>query len=116
MMKNKLSQQQPPPSSTNGVAEIIDDPWEDNPSTNAVELKTEGWQASVDIHPLIFGEERPDRVALPKAETIKISPIQVLLEDGLKIKAYDSGTLKEHLKEALGLLSWILKLPPEYAS
>ncbi len=114
-MLNDLSQQ-PPSSSGNLVAENIPDPWEN--TNNATKSDTEGWEAPVDIHPLICGEEKPELIGLPQPETNKLSPMQVLIEDGLKVKAYDynAGQLKEHLKEALGLLSWIVNVPSQRIS
>jgi hypothetical protein len=105
------SSKQSSQSTTNLVEETIPDPWED--TTTVTESKTFCWQAPVDIHPLICGEEKPELIGLPQSEASKINPMQVLIEDGLKIKAYDSVRLKEQLKEALGLLSWMLNVPPE---
>lgn len=113
-MQNNLSQQ-PPPSPVNRETEIIADPWEKD-RTNATKLTAEGWQAPVDIHPLICGEEKSEFLNLPESETSELSPIQVLLEDGLKIKPDDGGKLKEHLNKALGLLSWMVNIPSEYAN
>ncbi len=115
-MRDNLSQQHPPPSRTNQVAENITDPWEENKSTNATDPKTEGWEAAVDIHPLIAGQKNSEIITLPEAKTSKLSPIELLVEDGLKIKAYDGGSLKENLKEALGLLCWMVNLPAHYVS
>jgi len=100
------SSQQYSQSTENLVAETIPDPWEN--TTNISKSKTEAWEAPDDIHPLICGEEKP--------EASKINPMQVLIEDGLKIKAYDCSELKEHLKEALALLSWMVNVPSECIS
>ncbi|MDY6900941.1 MAG: hypothetical protein SWZ49_23095 [Cyanobacteriota bacterium] len=108
------SSKQSSQSTKNLVEETITDPWENTNNISAA--KTEGWQAPVDIHPLICGEDNPELIGLPQSEASKINPMQVLIEDGLKIKAYGNVRLKEQLKEALGLLSWMLNVPSEYIS
>ncbi|MGB3758997.1 MAG: hypothetical protein WBA07_21895 [Rivularia sp. (in: cyanobacteria)] len=90
-MLNNLSQKSSQ-STENLVAETILDPWGN--TTNITEPKTEGWEAPVDIHPLICGEEKPELIGLPQPEASKIKPMKILIEDGLKIKDYDSGKLK----------------------
>ncbi len=115
-MLKKLFPQQPPPSTTDKVAEIIPDPWEVISSEDAVKPRTEVWKPSIEAHPLIAAEKKPEILSLPPPTTRRLfSPVQMLLQDGLKIKAYNGGMLKEHLQKAVGLLSWIETFTPEYA-
>ncbi|MDJ0735768.1 MAG: hypothetical protein QNJ47_17180 [Nostocaceae cyanobacterium] len=114
-MLKKLFHNQPP-TSTPDKGEIIPDPWEETTSVDKPESMAEGWAPAVEIHPLIVGEQQPQAVSLPIVTgREEISPVQVLLQDALKVKAYDGGVLKIRLEEALGLLSWMAMGTPGYA-
>ncbi len=115
-MLNKPLENQPPTSNTNQAKETIPDPWEEKTSVDTTSSATSTWEAVIETetHPLICGEEKPKVINLPTPTTIKYSAVQVLLEDEMKLKG--NGKLQEHIEKALGLLAWMARVTPEYAT
>lgn len=88
----------------------IPDPWEDTPATS----RTQPWQFQPEAHPSIGPASSPEisidaaeRPGILRLRGPKTSGIEVLLEDGLKLKAYAKGQLKAQLEQALTLLAWL---------
>ena len=115
-MLKKLFQTHPPNlTPTNG--EILPDPWIKTTPVGTGESINKGWSPAVDIHPLIVGEQKPQCESLPPTiDTKEISLMAMLLQDALKVKAYDGGKLATTLEEALGLLSWMAMGTPGYSA
>ena len=102
MLKN-LAQDSTPQTTSNVSAKPIPDPWElkrpaPNPET------TPAWEVPTEDHPLIAPLANLEALPIPKA---KAKPVQVLLQDWLKLKAEDAQQLAVQLQEALGLLCWM---------
>lgn len=81
----------------------IPDPWELTNSTPKA-IADETWQIPVEAHPLICPAGDPNALQLT---TPKSNPVQVLLQDWLKLKRENAKTLTTQFQEALGLLYWI---------
>lgn len=84
--------------------ESIPDPWEIPSPTPAMKPILPTWQFRVEPHPLLARAENPELLRLPAP---KISPTQVLLQDGLKLRAYDGGQLAIQMRKAIALLDWM---------
>jgi hypothetical protein len=105
-----------PPLNAGTKIEAIPDPWEENSLEVTRTLMSDVGQLQQNIHPLISCVTKPEILKLsPPKVTKELSPAQVLLQDGLKVKAYDGGPLKEHLETALGLLSWMRIVTLDFA-
>lgn len=93
--------------STEPPLESIPDPWEASSPTPATNPILHTWQFPVEPHPLLGRAGNPDVLRLPAP---KINPAQVLLQDGLKLRAYDEGQLAIQMRKAIALLGWMERI------
>jgi hypothetical protein len=103
------------PSNSEPQKNTIPDPWEDTSPTHPGKL----WQFQPDAHPLMSPAPEPDvllgvteRPGILRLKGPKTSSVRVLLQDGLKLKAYAKGQLKNQLEKALALLTWLGEAEP----
>ncbi|MGK7872816.1 MAG: hypothetical protein AB4426_05740 [Xenococcaceae cyanobacterium] len=102
-MLKKLSREPPGQSTPDASSKLIPDPWElPNPAPKA--KSSDSWKLPTEPHPLIRPAGSPEALQLSSA---KLSPVQVLLQDWLKLRADKTKKLAIQITEALGLLCWI---------
>lgn len=106
-MLKKLSRE--PPRQSTSETQPIPDPWELSPTPIANRIP-EAWTFPLDTHPLIRPAGNLQAPQLPGYSPIP--PIQVLLQDELKLGAHEGGKLKEQMKKALALLCWVETVEP----
>jgi hypothetical protein len=82
--------------------QLIPDPWEAPNPTVQTKFTTNTWQIPIETHPLIAAAGNPAAPRLAAAPT----PIQVLLQDELKLRVDVSSKLKTQMEKALALLCW----------
>ncbi|MDV2994464.1 MAG: hypothetical protein N4J56_004118 [Chroococcidiopsis sp. SAG 2025] len=83
--------------------QLIPDPWEaPNPTTVQPKLTVKTWQIPIETH-LITAAGNPAAPRLAAA----LTPIQVLLQDELKLRVDLSSKLKTQMEKALALLCWM---------
>lgn len=103
-MTKNLSRDPPRPSAPADNPQIISDPWEVASSNQKTNPVPETWKLPIESHPLI----RPAGIPVVlRLSAPKLNPIQVLLEDGLKLKAYAKGRFQAQLNQALALIYWL---------
>jgi hypothetical protein len=90
-------------STSQANAPPIPDPWE-LASAAAKTPAVTAWQMSEEEHPLIAPASPPELLQLTSSET---HPVQVLLQDWLKLKAEQAQSLSIQIQELLGLLYWM---------
>jgi hypothetical protein len=83
--------------------QLIPDPWEAPNPTIQPKSTTNTWQIPIETHHLITAAGNPTLPRLVAAPT----PIQVLLQDEIKLRVDASSTLKTQLEKALTLLCWM---------
>lgn len=107
-MWENLSRDPPRQSATKSGVQRIPDPWEaTTPSLDRNSIRI-SWQLPSEPHPLIAPTEKLDVLHLPAPIfAADLSPMQVLLLSGLKLKAYEGGNLTEQIQKALTLLQWM---------
>lgn len=100
MLKN-LAEDSIAQTNPNVSAKLIPDPWELKRPASELEM-TLVPEIPTESHPLIAPSTNLENLPISQAK-----PIQVLLQDWLKLKAEDAKQLAVQLEEALGLLCWI---------
>ncbi|MGL4622179.1 hypothetical protein [Chroococcidiopsis sp.] len=83
--------------------QLIPDPWEAPNPTIPSRFTANTWQIPSETHHLIAAAGNP---ALPRLAAA-LTPIQVLLQDELKLRVDASSRLKTQLEKALALLCWM---------
>jgi hypothetical protein len=83
--------------------QLIPDPWETPNSTAQTKFTANTWQIPREAHHLITAAGNPAALRLAAAPT----PIQLLLQDELKLKPDASSKLKTQMEKALALLCWM---------
>jgi hypothetical protein len=89
--------------SSSSVEKLIPDPWDTPSPVVETQAIPNTWQLPTDTHPLIPPIEVPESRRLSPSP----NPIQLLLQDELKLKGAAGGKLKTQIQTALGLLCWI---------
>lgn len=84
-------------------SQLIPDPWEAPNPTIPTKFTTDTWQTPPETHHLITAAGNPAAPRLAAAPT----PIQVLLQDELKLRIDAGGKLKTQMEKALTLLCWM---------
>jgi hypothetical protein len=84
--------------------QLIPDPWEAPNSTVQTQFTAKTWQIPVETHHLIAAAGNPAVPRLVAAPT----PIQVLLQDELKLRSDPGDKLKTQMDKALALLCWMV--------
>ncbi len=107
-MLDSLSRDPPDRSVAETGSILIPDPWETpSPAPNS-NSKSHSWQISPEPHPLMNPAGVPNALHLPTPRTASnISSIQVLVQDGLKLRAYNGRKLTVQIRKALALLGWM---------
>lgn len=103
MLENK-SRQPSDELASSVIAQPLPDPWESPSPTIATRSLPDDWQLATEPHPLIQPTESSE-VLLLAAPTL--NPIQILLQDELKLKACKEGKLATQIDQALTLLGWM---------
>ena len=85
----------------------IPDPWELPTPATTTEVP-ETWQLLREDHPLISPAGNPEALSITGKTA---NPIQVLLQDWLKLKAGQAKKLTVQFREALSLLYWAEIVP-----
>ncbi|OWY63942.1 hypothetical protein B7486_50100 [cyanobacterium TDX16] len=83
--------------------QLIPDPWEAPNPTVQPKFTANTGQIPIETHHLITAAGNP---ALPRLAAA-LTPIQVLLQDELKLRVNASSTLETQLEKALVLLYWM---------
>ncbi len=107
-MLENLSRDPPRQSATEAGVLPIPDPWEaTTPSLDRNSIRN-SWQFPSEPHPLIAPTEKLHALYLPAPIfAAELSPMQVLLLSGLKLRAYEGEKLTEQIQQAIALLSWM---------
>lgn len=80
---------------------VIPDPWECSDSGPSTQPLPEHGKFPRESHPSIA--PAPDTLML---ESLPLSPLQLLLQDWLKLGVHGGKSLSIHLQEAIALLYW----------
>jgi len=83
--------------------QLIPDPWEAPNPTVQTKSTANTWQIPIESHHLITAA---GNLAAPRLAAA-LTPIQVLLQDELKLRVDVSGKLKTQMEKALALLCWM---------
>jgi hypothetical protein len=103
MLENK-SRQPSDESASSAIAQPLPDPWESPSPTVAAGTVLDEWKFPTEPHPLIQTTDSSEVLLLP-APTL--NPIQILLQDELKLKAWKEEKLASGINQALALLGWM---------
>ncbi|HEY9831323.1 MAG TPA: hypothetical protein V6D26_12140 [Stenomitos sp.] len=103
-MFDKLSSNPPDQSVPLAEASVIPDPWETpRPAVN-VNSTSMPWSFPKEPYLLI---SPAGNLGIPQLTTSQPNSLQLLLEQGLKLRAYAGGKLTAQIRETLALLYWI---------
>jgi hypothetical protein len=102
-MLQDILRESPDRAASESNSQLIPDPWE-LPSVVLETKSAQSWQLPVESHPLISPGGNPAALQLPSP---KSNPVQLLLQDWLKLRAEQARKLADNLSEALGLLCWM---------
>ncbi len=103
-MLENLSRDPPDQSVPLAEAQLIPDPWETPSSALDATCPPISWKFPTELYPLIMPA---GSLEAPQLSAGKPNPVQLLLEEGLKIRAYAGGKLAVQIREALALICWM---------
>jgi hypothetical protein len=110
MLKNvkNISRDPPGKSTPDPDVPVIPDPWEGSDSGSPTQPLPKNWKFPVESHLSIAPAGNPEALLLASTT---LSPLQVLLQDWLKLGVNGKKALSIHLQEAIALLYWQATIP-----